>query len=82
MGFLYSVLGNLSVVCLSVSLSPSRITGRRPVQIAAEEVISGPKAAIHGPKARLIMGRRPMYPWAKGPLTSPSKAAIHGPEAR
>ena len=38
--------------------------------------------AIHGPKAYLIMGRRPMYPRAEGPFTSPLKAAIHGPKAR
>ena len=30
---------------------------------------SPPKEAIYGPKAHLIMGRRPIYKWAEGPYT-------------
>ena len=38
------------------------------------------KAAIDGPKAHLIMGRRPIFLRAEGPFTSPLKATFHGPK--
>ena len=66
-----------------------RITGRRPVHITAEggdkraegPFMSPPKAAIYGPKARLIMGRRHIFLRAEGPFTLPPKAAKNRPKA-